>query len=105
MGFIVNDTIKLNNGKIVTNPYISFTGMHCSIIPGNKSMFGAMQEAPVPKWVVSGTGYVILAKKGDTDILDQPMCDFIISEDDLNTPLFQLCYNYVKSKYANTEDC
>lgn len=105
MGFIVYDTITLSNGKIVTNPYISFTGMHVSISPGNKSMFGALQGAPVPKWVVTSTGCVIQAKKGDVEILDQPMCDFIISEDDLNTPLFQLAYNYIKSKYNNTEDC
>jgi hypothetical protein len=105
MGFIVNDTVTLSNGKIVTNPYVSFTGMHVSIIPGNKSQFGARVDPPPPQWVVTGTGYVIQAKKGDVEILDQPMFDFEITADDLNTPLFQLCYNSIKSKYNNTEDC
>ena len=105
MGFIVNDTITLSNGKIVTNPDVSFNGMHLSIVPGNKSQFGARVDPPPPKWVASGTGYVIKANKDDIEILDQPMCDFEITDDDLNTPLYKLCYTYIKSKYNNTEDC
>ena len=107
MGLIIHDEITLKNGLTLRDTYASFFGKAVKVVPGVPV---TLPNGPYnPDYVVTGDGYSIWAsaqaRESNCTPLETIFCEFVASKEDMNTPIHQLCYNYVKTKYNNTEDC
>jgi len=107
MGLIIHDEITLKNGLTLKDTYVSFWGKTVSVVPG---VHVTLPSGPyTPDYIVTGGGYSIWAsaqaRQSNCTPLETVFCEFVASKDDMNTPVHQLCYNYIKNKYNNTTDC
>jgi hypothetical protein len=107
MGLIVNDEITLNNGMKITGAYVTLGRQRMRLNPGPTQLYDSVIQ---PKYVAQGD-YVVwiskdASKDGNTKPLQNGILDFPTTDDDLNTPLHQIMYNFIKKNiYKNTTDC
>jgi hypothetical protein len=102
MGLTVQDSISCSNGLQLSGCYISFRGKNVSVTSttaptANTAPYTISFEYSI--WInreASSNNCQPVENKYDT---------FYCENTDLNTPIYQMCYDYLKSKYNNTEDC
>jgi len=106
MGLIINDEITLKNGMKITGAYLRFGGQRIRIIPGPKQL---RADDPKPKYILQGVYQLWISKEAvnddDIQFLQEGVVDTPITDDDLNTPIHKLAYDYVKANvFPNTTD-
>lgn len=107
MGLTINDEITLKNGLKVTGAYLSMSGERIRLMGATPRV---QQENPGIRYTFQGSYTLWISKEASLDTspeehLDRGTIDIVVTDDDLNLPIHQIAYNYIKTKlYTNTTD-
>ncbi len=106
MGLIINDEITLKNGMRITGAYLSMYRQRLRLNPGPVQIHS---EVIQPRYILQGVYTLWVSpdavKNPNVNFLEEGILDFPITEEDLNIPIHQIAYNYIKTKlYTNTTD-
>jgi hypothetical protein len=106
MGLIINDEITLKNGMKITGAYLSMHRQRLRLYPGPVQLH---PEVIQPRYVLQGAYTLWISpeavKDPNINFLEEGVLDFAITDNDLNKPIHQIAYDYIKLKvYTNTAD-
>jgi hypothetical protein len=106
MGLIINDEITLKNGMKITGAYLSMHRQRLRLNPGPAQIH---PEVIQPRYILQGVYTLWVSpdavKDPNVKFLEEGILDFAITDIDLNKPIHQIAYDYIKSKvYTNTTD-
>ena len=101
MGIIINDSLTLQNGLVVSNVYASLSGQPINIMKGVAYII----ESNAITWFATST-YNIWANKNAADKrLPYVQQDFVRTNIDPSQPVIPALYVALKAKYKSTTDC
>jgi hypothetical protein len=106
MGLIINEEITLKNGMKITGAYLSMYRQRLRLYPGPAQIHAEIIQ---PRYILQGVYTLWVSqdavKDPNVNFLEEGVLDFPITDEDLNKPVHQIAYDYIKTKiYTNTTD-
>ena len=99
MGIIINDTLTLQNGLVVSGVYASLSGMPVNIVRTSTYMTENDSD-----WLVTTNYNIWASKDAASKKLPYIQQDFIRTPYDPADNPFKVLYAAIKAKYQNTSD-
>jgi hypothetical protein len=101
MGIIINDSLTLQNGLVVSNVYASLSGEPISVIKGVPYLV----ESNAITWFAASTYNIWATKDAADKKLPYVQQDFVRTNIDPSQPVIPDLYEALKAKYQSTTDC
>lgn len=104
MGIVINGEITLKSGVKVTNAYLSLSGERIRLIGATPRV---KNEYPGVRYTFQGSYTLWISQDAaketsPEEALDRGSLDFTVTDDDLNKPIHQIAYDYIKTNiYTN----
>lgn len=100
MGIVINGEITLKSGVKVTNPYLSLAGERIRLMAATPRV---KNEYPGVRYTFQGSYSLWISQDAaketsPEEALDRGNLDFTVTDDDLNKPIHQIAYDYIKTK-------